>query len=236
MNYFHPIGYAATLLFLTGCTVNPPMPTETQSSPANPAISAASATAPSPKAETDIALDTTILPGDRVGPITTTTSYQDLVDQFGEEALTDAEVHVGEGFFEPGTQVDLGEGRSLTILWSDEDRTQPAEVRELGAAWKTPEGIGIGTSFAELQNILGTFQLSGFGWDYGGTIDLHDTPLESYDYDLVVRVQPAIGMVESSREHFEAVLGDEMFSSDHPSFSELDITVSEMIVYLMPAE
>jgi hypothetical protein len=49
--------------------------------------------------------DTMIVPGDRVGPITRDTSRDRLVELFGEAALTDTEVAVGEGFTESGTVV-----------------------------------------------------------------------------------------------------------------------------------
>ncbi|MBD0268910.1 MAG: hypothetical protein ICV77_11535, partial [Cyanobacteria bacterium Co-bin8] len=113
--------------------------------------------------------DTVVVPGERVGPIRPTTSRAELAELFGEEQLRDEEINVGEGFTEPGTVVDLGEDRRLTVVWTDDSRSKPLMAKDFGSEWKTPEGLGLGTSMAELKQELGDFELFGFGWDYGGS-------------------------------------------------------------------
>jgi hypothetical protein len=223
------------VLMIASCTVNAPTSNAPPSPSASPSAAVPAVPANTAGQPTD-SLDTTIVPGDHVGPITATTSYQDLRDQFGAAALTDTEVAVGEGFFEPGTALDLGEGRSLSILWEDDARTRPAEIRNIGAAWKLAEGIGLGTSFADLESALGAFELSGFGWDYGGTLSLEGTALDAYSDVLVLRVQPDPTAIESAKPQFEAVLGEDMISHDNPNLPPLKLTVTDMIVYLTPAE
>jgi len=173
-----------------------------------------------------------VIPGEQVGDMTATTSREDLARLFGEDNLTDEEVHVGEGFFEQGTRVNLDEGRSFTVLWSDESRTAITEVRDFGPAWKLPEGIGIGTRFATLQDVLGSFQLHGFGWDYGGTLSLDGTSLEGYADSLVLRVGPASEVAPS--DYSDAIMGDQLLSDSNPDLRSLDLQVREMIVYLNP--
>jgi len=56
------------------------------------------------------------------------------------------------------TQLNLNQGRSLLIVWSDNTRTKPLDVRDLGSAWKTREGIGVGTPLSELRKKLGNFK------------------------------------------------------------------------------
>ncbi|MBE9177185.1 hypothetical protein IQ268_01170 [Oculatella sp. LEGE 06141] len=176
--------------------------------------------------------DTVVVPGERVGPITPDTSHDELVERFGEDVLQDEEVSIGEGFTKPGTTVNLGEARSFSIVWTDESRTQPEEIRNLGSAWKTPEGIGVGTSFNELEQQLGEFELYGLGWDYGGTVALEDSDLSQYQDLLILRLQPTPEAAKSDASAFQAVTGDTLFSSDNPNFQQLDLTVGEMIVYL----
>lgn len=178
---------------------------------------------------TDPAIDTTIVPGERVGLITAETRYGDLVEWYGAEALSNENVYIGEGFSEPGTRIDLGAERSLSIIWTNPERTGVAEVRRLGSAWQTPEGIHIGMSFEELKDVLGEFQMYGFGWDYGGTVSLTDSNLATYDGMLILRLLPDPTKQES--DAYGAVLGDELYESSNPNFAQLDMTIDEMIVY-----
>jgi hypothetical protein len=179
--------------------------------------------------------DTMIVPGDRVGPITRDTSRDRLVELFGEAALTDTEVAVGEGFTESGTVIAADSDEAFAVIWVDDSQAAPATVKDFGPAWQTPEGIGIGTSFAELQEILGPFELYGFGWDYGGTLVLEGSNLSDYYGSLILRVQPADpDLFQQQSGAFQALLGDKLIASDNPSLPDLDLVVDEMIVYINP--
>ncbi|MEO1145452.1 MAG: hypothetical protein AAFY26_07630 [Cyanobacteria bacterium J06638_22] len=195
--------------------------TPVTSAPASPAAVAQAPT-----------IDLTVIPGERVGAIDASTSRTELAELYGEENLTDADIPVGEGFVEAGTALDMGEGRSLNLIWNDETRTQPLEARDLGEAWKLPEGIGVGTTLGELEEILGLFELTGFGWDYGGTVFFEGTPLAEYDGLVWVRLSPPDGRLADSPGTFEAVMGDRMIPSDDPNLDALDLSVVDMGVYL----
>jgi hypothetical protein len=216
------------LILVAGCTQAVP--------PATEAAPSADAALTATTAPVDAWSNTQVLPGQRVGPVTQQTSRQGLVDLFGETRLRDVEVQVGEGFTEPGTRVDLGPDRSFTVVWKDRSGDEPVTARDFGPAWKTPEGIGVGTSFAELQTILGGFQLYGLGWDYGGSLVLADSQLKDYYGQLILRVAPAADAAERAPEALQAVSGDTLFSASDPHFQALDLHVSEMIVYLTPQE
>jgi hypothetical protein len=178
--------------------------------------------------------DTVVVPGKRVGPVTPTTSREDLVRLFGEDQLKDEEVNVGEGFTEPGTVVDLGEDRRFTLVWTDDTRSKPLMAKDFGPAWQTPEGLGMGTSMAELKQKLGAFELFGFGWDYGGSIVLEDTPLDEYHGELFLRVRPTQAAIAQHRAAYEALLGDGTFDSNDPHMEPLEPFVYDMTVYLNP--
>ncbi|MDB9527980.1 hypothetical protein PN498_18445 [Oscillatoria sp. CS-180] len=176
--------------------------------------------------------DLTIVPGERVGPVSETTSRADLAEIFGEAALDDTEIAVGEGFTESGTVVNAGTDQAFSVIWLDNDRTQPLLIRDFGSAWQLSEGIQIGTSFSRLQTLLGSFDLYGFGWDYGGTVVLEGSNLEAYYGMLILRLQPDSAAIAQSSEALQAVQGDELFSSDNPNLAMLNLTVDEMLVYL----
>jgi hypothetical protein len=187
------------------------------------------------KAESEQLQDTTVVPGERVGPVTPDTSRVDLVDLFGEAALEDTEIPVGEGFTESGTKVNPGTEQAFSIIWMDSSQAKPATVKDFGTAWQTPEGIQIGTPMTELTSILGNFDLYGFGWDYGGTIDLESSDLANYYGLLILRLQPVEPAAwQQNADAFQAVQGDKLISSEDPNLSDLNLVVDEMIIYLNP--
>jgi hypothetical protein len=178
------------------------------------------------------ASDLLILPGERVGQVTAKTTFSELVSLFGADKLTNQAFSIGEGEQQPATRVNLGNERSFTVIWTDENRTEAAAVSQLGTAWRTPEGIGTGTSLAELQEKLGPFQLYGFGWDYSGTVILKETLLAKYQRSLVLRLSPDSAATESRSEDLQAVLGEGPFDSTNPHLQVLSPRVERMIVRL----
>lgn len=175
--------------------------------------------------------DTSIVPGQKVGMVTAGTSYAQLENEFGSDRLTTSEIHVGEGFMAPATQVALDNGYSFNVVWADESQSTPLEVRDLEPGW-TIQGIHNGMSFEALQAALGDFELMGLGWDYGGTLLLENTPLAAYSGKLFIRVQPSAKATETQAEKFQAVLGDSAFPSTDPNFADLDMSVVEVVVRL----
>ncbi|MBW4674281.1 MAG: hypothetical protein KME52_09740 [Desmonostoc geniculatum HA4340-LM1] len=181
--------------------------------------------------------DTLIVPGERVGPITRTTTKQDLVKLFGASRLVDKTISGAEGIGSfAATQLKLDQGRSLLVVWSDKTRTKPLDVRNLGSAWKTREGIGVGTSLSELRKKLGNFKLYGLGWDYGGTILLDSSKLSRYQGKLILRVDAASNASEKFPNDYQAVLGDGTFSSSNPHWKPLGVRLTEIIVVLNPSQ
>ncbi|MEH2253540.1 hypothetical protein [Nostoc sp.] len=190
--------------------------------------------------------DTLIIPGERVGPIRRTTNKQDLVKLFGASHLVDKTISGPEGMGSfAATQVNLNQGRCLTtscsastllVVWSDNTRTKPLDVRNLGSAWKTREGIGVGTPLSELRKKLGNFKLYGLAWDYGGTILLDSSKLSRYQGKLILQVDSAPNANEKFPNDYQAVSGDSTFSSNNPHWKPLGIRLAEIIVVLNPSE
>lgn len=200
----------------------------------------AKAQAARPDTPPDAAPDTdrVVIPGERVGPITATTSRQDLDDLFGPEAVEDGPVYVGEGYSEPGTIVTLDADTHLSVVWLDEEKTQPLYVSEISPGWATTEGLEVGSSFDDLRKTLGPFQFYGFAWDYEGSVVLENTQLDAYYGDLLLSMRPSQASVEANPTAYEQVIGDQLVSSEDPNLTPLDIAVYKMTVYLndLPVE
>ncbi|MEH2223495.1 hypothetical protein [Nostoc sp.] len=178
-----------------------------------------------------------IVPGERVGPITRKTTKRDLVKLFGASHLVDKTISGAEGIGSfAATQVNLNQGRSLLVVWSDNTRTKPLDVRNLGSAWKTREGIGVGNPLSELRKKLGNFKLYGLEWDYGGTILLDSSKLSRYQGKLILRVNAAPNAYEKFPNDYQSVSGDATFSSSNPHWKPLGIRLAEIIVVLNPSE
>ena len=95
-------------------------------------------------------VDTTIIPGQQFSFVTSNTTYDQLEATVGASQLKTEDVHLGEGIFAPSTQVNVGSNQSFTVVWSDESRSTPLEVRDLGTGWKI-NGIYNGMSFQDLE-------------------------------------------------------------------------------------
>lgn len=222
MNSSLPSIAAATLTLLLGFSVNPVV-----ALPKNQPQKLTVAQAPQ--------TDTLIVPGERVGPVTRTTTRRELTKIFGASRLVDKTISGPEGMGSfAATEVNLNRERSFLVVWTDKTRTKPLDVRILGTAWKTREGIGLGTLWSELRSKLGNFKLYGLGWDYSGTILLETSKLAQYKGKLFLQVNPAANAGNRYPQDYQAVLGDGTFSSSDRHWKPLGMRVSRVTVILNP--
>ena len=188
---------------------------------------------PATVAQTVQLKDTLVVPGERVGPVTRKTTKANLIKLFGQSRLKDETISGAEGIGKFAvTRVNLGSQRSFTVVWSDNTRTKATSVRDFGSAWKTPEGIGIGTTFNELRQKLGEFKLYGLGWDYSGTILLETTKVAKYKGKLNLQVDAAPNAGNKFPKQYQAVSGDATFSSTDPNWKPLGMRLVQMNVSL----
>ncbi|MDZ8055577.1 MAG: hypothetical protein RMX68_004685 [Aulosira sp. ZfuVER01] len=184
-------------------------------------------------AQAQKASDNLIIPGQRVGPVTSTTTKEDLVKLFGASRLVDKTIPGAEGMGSyAATQVNLGKERSFLVVWSDNTRSKPLTVSDFGSAWKTPEGLSVGTPLNELRQKLGNFQLYGLGWDYSGTILLSTSRLPGYQGKLILRVNAAPNAYKNYPKDYKAVSGDRTFSSSDRHWKSLGIRLTQISVLL----
>ena len=192
-----------------------------------------------------------IVPGERVGRITSNTSEEQILEIFGAENVRRADVGVGEGESIPGTIVYPNDPtKRLAILWKDEaQRKTPSEVRIRGRSslWRTNTGFSLGSTLRQIEKLNGKpFILAGFAWDYSGTIvdcnqgrlkdlgciDPQDLSKQIHGRKILLRLMPDEA-AHATRE-YQAVLGDRYFSSGHPAMQKLNPRVYEMIVFFVP--
>ncbi|WP_052051058.1 hypothetical protein [Leptolyngbya sp. KIOST-1] len=179
-------------------------------------------------------VDTLVIPGQRVGPVVATTSRAELAEIYGEAALADGSIAMGEGTTEAGTVVTPGPDQQFSVIWQDASQTRPQLIKDFGPAWQTPEGLGVGVPYSEVESALGEFQLYGFAWDYGGTVMLAGSHLERYEGYLLLRLKPADTALDRHPEAYQSMMGDQLFASDNPLLDQLEVAVGEMVVYLEP--
>lgn len=171
--------------------------------------------------------DRTLCPPDRIGPLRRNTSRADLDTIFPPALLHDQPVDVGEGMLEPGTRINVGRPDSAQIVWADSSRSRIRSVLALGPAWRTPDGLGVGSSLQEIEQRLGVVSVLGFGWDYGGTVTLVGTPLA--DSGLFFRTHPRSPDARATAA-YQRVRGEQSFRSDDPDVRALDPVVGRIDV------
>jgi hypothetical protein len=182
-------------------------------------------------AQSSTSNNTTIVPGKSVGAITKKTKKADLVKIFGASKLQDGKTAFFGGDVEfHSTTVKLGKNAdSLDVLWKDQKRTQVAGVMVYDPKWKTAEGIGAGTTLTTLRQKAGEFKFSGFGWDYGGIIQLQNTKLSKYQ-SITIQMDIGSNAYEKYPDEAQYASGDKQLLSQDPKLKNLNISVSRMIV------
>jgi hypothetical protein len=220
-NHKKSLTFICTGLFLSAICLNNVSAKTVKTVQNNPVILAQSSTSS----------NTTIVPGKSVGAITKKTRKADLVKIFGASKLQDGKT----GFFGGDVQynsttVQLAKNKpSLHVLWKDQKRNQVAGVMVYDPKWKTAEGIGVGTTLNTLRQKAGEFKFSGFGWDYGGIVQLQNTKLSKYQ-SITIQMDTGNNAYEKYPDEAQYASGDQQLLSQDPKLKNLNISVSRMIV------
>jgi hypothetical protein len=160
-----------------------------------------------------------------------TSSHAQIVKALGEKNAVFRTVPGPEGTKNRATVIYPNDRlRRVEILWHDERKRQrPVNISvKLQSSWKTPHGIGIGTSLVEVEKINGRpFKLAGFSWDYSGVVmnwngGALDKPAGGCN--LTLRFGP------TAKKYDGSVDGDGEFSSDLPAMRAARPTVFEISI------
>jgi hypothetical protein len=178
-------------------------------------------------------VNTLIVPGKSVGRMNKSTTYVDLVKFYGKQKLTAKKVYGAEGQVEfAGTLITLGKNRSLTVVWKDKTKKQILWIIIQDPAWKTTEGLGVGTNLAKLRQIIGEFKITGLYWDYGNlVVDLSPAKQAKFKgLGLNVDVDPQAA--KKYPKDLQAVMGDSVtLPASSPRWQRLKMSVSVVNVY-----
>lgn len=185
--------------------------------------------------------DWLIVPGVRVGAITRAAGELDLVRAYGLGNVRNQSVHVGEGIAERGTVVFPDDPtRAAAVLWKDlQNNWLPERVQITGSRslWRTAQGIALGTSLKDIERMNGRpFALTGFGWDYGGTIIAWMQGRLEREFTkggrIIFRLRPAGRSPASgaARRLIVSVSGDRVFRSSHSAMRQINPRVYQMII------
>lgn len=105
-------------------------------------------------------------------------SHARVVAAFGARNVTFKTVPLPEGETGKATVVLDKNGKPrLHFIWRDEKRRRnlPSVFVYDSANWRTPQGVAVGSTLADVERINGKpFTLLGFGWDYSGTVSNWD--------------------------------------------------------------
>ena len=185
--------------------------------------------------------DWLIVPGQRVGPITGSTTRAELDTLFGKENVRDGSFDSSD--VPEAATVVFGNDTSaaLAVTW-DKERAANIHIcfgTQTGPCrWRTASGIRIGLPLMELQKLNGKpFQLMGFGFEGQGAVTswrhgaLEEDPAACGH--LVVRLSPAAevegrSMSKQEASSLKALQGDKPYSSASLSLLELNPGVSAL--------
>lgn len=179
-----------------------------------------------------------IVPGRSVGPLTAKTrTGAALKKAFGAAHVKAQPIYVGEGFSEPGFLVCGGQpGKTLEVIPLDVEgqKTLMVYLRDAEKSlYHTREGVTLGTTLKELEQLNGRpFELSGFSWDYGGTVtSWKGGKLETALKGIMVRfAEPAEGVVTDQER--DTIMGDAPHMSSLPAMQKANPRVGSLGVDL----
>ena len=159
--------------------------------------------------------------------------HKRLVSVFGAANVVFGKIDGAEGMDQPATIVNgKDKARRLDFVWMDEKaRKIPNVLARAGSTWKTDDGVGVGSSLAEIEKLNGKpFKLSGFEWDYGGYVtDFNGGALATRKggCHLGLRLEPGAG---AAAKALEKVSGDRTLLSNNPSARAVKPVVSEISI------
>jgi len=169
------------------------------------------------------------------------TSRAKLVERFGAANVVEDSVQAADAPAVAGSVLFPNDStRRLDIVWADpKTKTHPERVDLRGESgrWAVDPGIRLGMRLTDLERINGgPFTLTGFDWDYGGTV----TDWKGGKLARPAGVTPRI-FIQLVPEETDtgavrnAVAGDREFSSKNPAMQQLNPhVVSISVAYKLP--
>ena len=166
------------------------------------------------------------------GPFAPDSSEARLVEAFGAGNVVSGEVPGPEGttIFATTVYPDDPE-RSMEFGWWDDAAREGLSYATIALADTAPGGLEYGMSIAEAEQLNGApFELSGFGWDYGGYAGFLGGALG----DLEGGCRLSAGFQPTAEPPADIdmtpVYGDVLLSSDEPLLELLDARIETITI------
>lgn len=169
------------------------------------------------------------------------TSRSMLVERFGASNVVDDSVQYADAPAVMGTVLYPKDStRRLEIIWVDpKTQVRPERVflRGESGRWAVDPGIRLGMRLTDLERVNGKpFTLTGFDWDFGGTItNWNGGKLAQKNSELprlFIQLSPAVTDTGAVRD---SVDGDREFSSHNPRMQALNPHVQVIsVAYALP--
>lgn len=168
--------------------------------------------------------DSTIIVGERVGPIEKGMTLFGLKTMFGGGKVKAVKIPGAEGEEIDGARLFGGTEREIEILFNPEgDEKEIWDVRIIGKGWKFANGLTKKMSIAEIEKVNGKpYQVNGFGWDYGGWANFEGGKLEG---KVSIRFSPE-GDVDDS------LSGDKQIPSTNKKLRAAKVSMTDISVSL----
>lgn len=166
-----------------------------------------------------------ILPGEGFGDFTGELAKADLMRLLGKNRIKEQPFYLGEGESAPGLVLYPDSPEEVEVLLDEDDFPIMYRIQEEGSEWATAEGLKVGSSLADLEKINGQpFRLTGFDWDYGGTVtNWNGGALAGKDF-LVVLGYDA-DTAQFAEEDLAQLMGDQEIQSTLPALKRYPFKV-----------
>lgn len=183
--------------------------------------------------------DWLVVPGNRVGPITATTTRAELDTLFGKENVRDGSYEGGEAPESATVVFGSDSTGALAVTWNNERVSYVYicfQTKTGPCRWRTASGIRIGLPIRELERLNGKgFQMAGYGFEGQGAVtSWRKGALEQDEAGcghLVVRLTPLAeiegrAMSKDESNNMKLLQSDKKFSSGYVASLGLDPIVS----------
>jgi hypothetical protein len=156
-----------------------------------------------------------------------------LEKKFGSEELGSGEIYTGEGRIHPVTVLfpTSAEDRVEIVWWDQARKRSPAQVWIRGerSRWRTRMGLTVGMDLRSVERLnRRPFALTGFHWDYAGTVISWRNGRLSASESSTCSVRAVFVEPANDSPLSREVQGDRNFSSDHPAMQALNPRIEQL--------
>ncbi len=179
--------------------------------------------------EEDISIDRNIIPNERVGLITSSTTKSALNKLYDKGNIREYVVFSYEGFDIKGTEVIFDNtADNITIEWNDGNLTPKIiRIKNPNSNWKTKEGVGIGSTIKEVEKANGKpFTIYGYEIDayLAGTVkNWNSGNLQGLNLQFKITKEIPV-------EVYMEMMGDRGILSNNPLLEKAGLQVENITV------